>query len=198
MTGKGVGHGAGARVARVVRAPAAAWSWWAAVRALPRPPSSEVGGADGAGAGPAEAMFVARSIAADHKDLIHDVSFDFHGRRMATCSSDQSVKVRAELLGGAEPRRRGSGDLHDPLLERRERRVERGLPRILRHAAGHEVWSPRSVGGWAAPPCLPQYCGVTDAPPRSLCSALARGGGRAGVLATCALPPVGPWASRGF
>uniref|UniRef100_H3AFD6 SEH1 like nucleoporin n=1 Tax=Latimeria chalumnae TaxID=7897 RepID=H3AFD6_LATCH len=38
-------------------------------------------------------MFVARSISADHKDLIHDVSFDFHGRRMATCSSDQSVKV---------------------------------------------------------------------------------------------------------
>uniref|UniRef100_A0A8C4KYE3 Nucleoporin SEH1 n=1 Tax=Equus asinus TaxID=9793 RepID=A0A8C4KYE3_EQUAS len=38
-------------------------------------------------------MFVAHSIAADHKDLIHDVSFDFHGRRMATCSSDQSVKV---------------------------------------------------------------------------------------------------------
>ncbi|XP_070768064.1 nucleoporin SEH1 [Enoplosus armatus] len=38
-------------------------------------------------------MFVARSIAADHKDLIHDVSYDFHGRRMATCSSDQSVKV---------------------------------------------------------------------------------------------------------
>uniref|UniRef100_A0A671SE14 Nucleoporin seh1-like n=1 Tax=Sinocyclocheilus anshuiensis TaxID=1608454 RepID=A0A671SE14_9TELE len=38
-------------------------------------------------------MFVARSIAADHKDLIHDVSYDFHGRRMATCSSDQSMKV---------------------------------------------------------------------------------------------------------
>uniref|UniRef100_A0A673I032 Nucleoporin seh1-like n=1 Tax=Sinocyclocheilus rhinocerous TaxID=307959 RepID=A0A673I032_9TELE len=38
-------------------------------------------------------MFVARSIAADHKDLIHDVSYDFHGRRMATCSSDQSTKV---------------------------------------------------------------------------------------------------------
>ncbi|CAK8671113.1 unnamed protein product [Clavelina lepadiformis] len=28
-----------------------------------------------------------------HKDLIHDVSFDFFGKRMATCSSDQSVKV---------------------------------------------------------------------------------------------------------
>lgn len=38
-------------------------------------------------------MFVARRISADHRDLIHDVSFDFHGRRMATCSSDQSVKV---------------------------------------------------------------------------------------------------------
>ena len=38
-------------------------------------------------------MFVAREISAGHKDLIHDVSYDFHGRRMATCSSDQSVKV---------------------------------------------------------------------------------------------------------
>ena len=38
-------------------------------------------------------MFVAREIPAQHKDLIHDVSYDFHGRRMATCSSDQSVKV---------------------------------------------------------------------------------------------------------
>ncbi|XP_027289533.1 nucleoporin SEH1-like [Cricetulus griseus] len=39
------------------------------------------------------AMFLPRSIEADHKDLIHDVSFDFHGHRMATCSSDQSIKV---------------------------------------------------------------------------------------------------------
>lgn len=46
-------------------------------------------------------MFVARSIAADHRDLIHDVSFDFHGRRMATCSSDQSVKVRGRDGGEA-------------------------------------------------------------------------------------------------
>ena len=38
-------------------------------------------------------MFVAKSITTDHKDLIHDVSYDFYGRRMATCSSDQSVKV---------------------------------------------------------------------------------------------------------
>ncbi|XP_041375583.1 nucleoporin SEH1-like [Gigantopelta aegis] len=38
-------------------------------------------------------MFVAKAISAEHKDLIHDVSYDFHGHRMATCSSDQSVKV---------------------------------------------------------------------------------------------------------
>ncbi|XP_028392467.1 nucleoporin SEH1-like [Dendronephthya gigantea] len=38
-------------------------------------------------------MLAAKEIPSDHKDLIHDVSFDFHGRRMATCSSDQTVKV---------------------------------------------------------------------------------------------------------
>jgi len=34
-----------------------------------------------------------RSIHADHKDLIHDIAYDYYGRRLATCSSDQSVKV---------------------------------------------------------------------------------------------------------
>ncbi|KAL4234460.1 Nucleoporin SEH1 [Mactra antiquata] len=38
-------------------------------------------------------MFVSKSIQSDHKDLIHDVSYDFFGRRMATCSSDQTVKI---------------------------------------------------------------------------------------------------------
>lgn len=38
-------------------------------------------------------MYAARVIPSEHKDLIHDVSFDFYGTRMATCSSDQSVKV---------------------------------------------------------------------------------------------------------
>jgi nucleoporin SEH1 len=42
------------------------------------------------GCGPA---FACRSISADHKDLIHDVEYDFYGKRLATCSSDQSVKV---------------------------------------------------------------------------------------------------------
>lgn len=71
---------------------------------------------------------MARHIAADHKDLIHDVSFDFHGRRMATCSSDQSVKVCAEPWGGTGPRKGGSENVHDSLLERSEPRLERGLP----------------------------------------------------------------------
>ena len=39
-------------------------------------------------------MYTAKHITVDHKDLIHDVSYDFYGKRMATCSSDQSVKVR--------------------------------------------------------------------------------------------------------
>jgi len=40
-------------------------------------------------------MYVAKTIPAEHRDLIHDVAYDFHGRRMATCSSDQFVKVGA-------------------------------------------------------------------------------------------------------
>lgn len=42
-------------------------------------------------------MFQARTINAEHKDLIHDVAYDFYGRRLATCSSDQSVKVVKSL-----------------------------------------------------------------------------------------------------
>ena len=38
-------------------------------------------------------MFEAQEITAEHKDLIHDVAYDFYGQRMATCSSDQYVKV---------------------------------------------------------------------------------------------------------
>ncbi|XP_037827274.1 nucleoporin seh1 [Lucilia sericata] len=38
-------------------------------------------------------MFEVESIVVDHKDVIHDVVFDYYGRRMATCSSDQTVKI---------------------------------------------------------------------------------------------------------
>lgn len=39
-------------------------------------------------------MFESHEVNAEHKDLIHDVAYDYYGRRMATCSSDQYVKVR--------------------------------------------------------------------------------------------------------
>uniref|UniRef100_A0A1I8IA50 WD_REPEATS_REGION domain-containing protein n=1 Tax=Macrostomum lignano TaxID=282301 RepID=A0A1I8IA50_9PLAT len=39
-------------------------------------------------------MFVAmKSIPVQHRDLIHDVAYDSYGKRLATCSSDQTVKV---------------------------------------------------------------------------------------------------------
>lgn len=40
------------------------------------------------------AMYEAHTINAEHKDLIHDIAYDYYGERMATCSSDQFVKVR--------------------------------------------------------------------------------------------------------
>jgi hypothetical protein len=36
-------------------------------------------------------MFTAAMIPGDHKDLIHDVAYDWYGRRLATCSSDQAI-----------------------------------------------------------------------------------------------------------
>ncbi|KAG4066899.1 hypothetical protein HA402_009001 [Bradysia odoriphaga] len=38
-------------------------------------------------------MFQPQSIRVEHKDVIHDVVYDYYGQRMATCSSDQTVKV---------------------------------------------------------------------------------------------------------
>ncbi|GAV02372.1 hypothetical protein RvY_12948 [Ramazzottius varieornatus] len=42
---------------------------------------------------PCEIMSICLPVPTDHKDLIHDVALDYYGRRMATCSSDQSVKI---------------------------------------------------------------------------------------------------------
>ena len=42
-------------------------------------------------------MFDVQEIKAEHKDVIHDVVYDFYGQRMATCSSDQTVKVILRL-----------------------------------------------------------------------------------------------------
>jgi len=37
--------------------------------------------------------FSSSAIPAGHKDLIHDVAYNWYGSRMATCSSDQHVKI---------------------------------------------------------------------------------------------------------
>ncbi|KAI8823056.1 WD40-repeat-containing domain protein [Fimicolochytrium jonesii] len=34
-----------------------------------------------------------KQFSAGHDDLIHDVAYDFYGKRLATCSSDQKIKV---------------------------------------------------------------------------------------------------------
>ena len=36
---------------------------------------------------------VFRSFRSKHDDYIHDIAYDFYGRRLATCSSDQKVKI---------------------------------------------------------------------------------------------------------
>lgn len=38
-------------------------------------------------------MFEPQEIRSEHKDVIHDVAYDYYGQRIATCSSDQTVKV---------------------------------------------------------------------------------------------------------
>lgn len=38
-------------------------------------------------------MFQPQEIRSEHKDVIHDVQYDYYGQRIATCSSDQTVKV---------------------------------------------------------------------------------------------------------
>ncbi len=32
--------------------------------------------------------------AAGHGDLIHDIQYNYYGNKLATCSSDQSIKAR--------------------------------------------------------------------------------------------------------
>ncbi len=38
-------------------------------------------------------MYSAKVLSSDHLDLIHDVAFNWYGTHLATCSSDQTVKV---------------------------------------------------------------------------------------------------------
>ncbi len=43
-------------------------------------------------------MFKAYTINAQHKDLIHDVAYNYYGNRMATCSTDQTAKLTSNFV----------------------------------------------------------------------------------------------------
>ncbi len=49
---------------------------------------------------PAGALLAQRSLPSSHVDYIHDIKFDFYGRRLATCSGDQNVCVYTLEEGG--------------------------------------------------------------------------------------------------
>lgn len=46
-----------------------------------------------------------QALATGHVEFVHDVSYDYYGKRIATCSSDKRIKVWGQLPGG-------SGDWH--------------------------------------------------------------------------------------
>lgn len=49
-----------------------------------------------------------------HDDFVHDIQFDYYGKRIATCSSDQLVKIwekNADLINaGISPEQLGLAD----------------------------------------------------------------------------------------
>ena len=71
-------------------------------------------------------MFTSKSIAAEHKDLIQDVAYDFHGKRMATCSCDQHVKVSCRAHRRC-PRRHRNRCLETPHRPQRPENVGKSV-----------------------------------------------------------------------
>ena len=53
-------------------------------------------------------MAAAATFESGHADMVHDAQFDYYGRRLATCSSDRTIKV-FELSG---EHRQQIADLH--------------------------------------------------------------------------------------
>lgn len=45
-------------------------------------------------------MRVFHRFSTNHDDLIHDISYDYYGKRLATCSSDQKIKVFDQAENG--------------------------------------------------------------------------------------------------
>ena len=81
------------------------------------------------------AMYVTKSLNADHEDLVHDVAYDFYGKRMATCSSDQKVKVwdqgcdnHVDMQSLSNYRTRYSGDPHKKSIANKQTMLYLFLP----------------------------------------------------------------------
>ncbi len=53
-------------------------------------------------------MDVVRNFSAEHADFIHDVSFDFYGKRLATCSGCEGRSRWRKSASSALRRRDGS------------------------------------------------------------------------------------------
>lgn len=49
---------------------------------------------------PATPVNVINTIETGHEDIIHDAQLDFYGKRLATCSSDHSVRIFRILSDG--------------------------------------------------------------------------------------------------
>lgn len=41
-----------------------------------------------------------QSFPTQHEDIVHDLAYDFYGRRLATCSADRKIKVWDKSDGG--------------------------------------------------------------------------------------------------
>ena len=53
-----------------------------------------------------------------HEDLVHDLAYDFFGQRLATCSSDQRIKVwEVPGGGGGGGVGGGGGESRTPLVD---------------------------------------------------------------------------------
>ena len=103
-----------------------------------------------------------QKVATSHEDLIHDVQLDYYGKRMATCSSDRTVKVYDVVEGGE---RRQVADLkgHDgPVWQ-----VAWAHPMFgnLLASCSYDrqvlVWKEHSPGHWAQ---VYQYCLLYTSP----------------------------------
>ena len=75
--------------------------------------------ANASGSGSSASASTLSTIETAHSDMVHDVQLDWHGRRLATCSSDRTIKIfqvdsSQQSDGGAGP---ASGSSSQQLID---------------------------------------------------------------------------------